>query len=77
MADSICLTHTIRDVSLKELPTGEFQTEILSMPEISTEHKFLRLNLKVHGPVEPARLINDHVEVFLGNIPVNRHFQRT
>ena len=40
-----------------------------SLAEISTEHKYLNLNLKAHSPIEPAGFINEPAEVFLGYIP--------
>ena len=46
---------------------GEFDhlKEMSSPAEISTEHKYSRLILKVHNPKELACFINEPAEVFL------------
>ena len=59
-------------MSLEEPVTGEFYRlkEILSLANIYTEHKYLRLSLKVHSPREPAGFIIEPAGVFLTYIPV-------
>ena len=56
-----------------ELATSEFHhlKEILSLANILTEHKYMKLILKVHSPNEPAEFINELAEVFLSYIPVH------
>ena len=54
----------------QELTIGKFHClkEILSLAEISTKHKYLRLILNVHSPKKPAGFNNEPAEFFLSYI---------
>ena len=47
--------------------------EISSPAEISTEHKYLRLILKLHSPKEVAGFMHEPAEVFVSYIPRQCH----
>ena len=50
------------------LARGVAKSQLPMISEISTERKYLRLILKVHGPKEPVGFINEPPEVFLSYV---------
>ena len=57
-----------RDVAKSQHQQFHCLKEILSLAEISTEHKYLRLILKFRSPKESAGFRSEPVEVFLSYI---------